>query len=299
MCFLGPASFQLGGTITRWWLGPCHASEVVGDDRQHPLGRHRRQSSSLELAHTTLLFQDPEHRFHHRLPPLINAASLGTAQLLPQALMFHIPDRLLADPMGRLAGLHLVSQVVVGHVQIDAPPLHLSHRTTAEKSRISRYLLRRRSATLFHLIHHGHKRSIVGGILRHSRGHNQVIVAHRQVRRVAQLPAPRRAQKAAVGIGLRDLGSSFLGQRRNGLSLQRLLLLGSQAKAALFSGLRLARLLLKPAHQPPVPRPLLPALPFYLHHTAPRSIGPHPRGINGHMSQLAQPRPSRHLHHLG
>ncbi len=92
---------------------------------------------------------------------------------------------------------------------------------SAEEPRISRNLLRPRPALSLHLLDHRHQRGVVGRVLRHPRGHDQVIVADDQIRRLAQLPALRRTQEAAVRIGQRNLGSSLLGQRRNGLLGQR------------------------------------------------------------------------------
>src|SRR6266567_744502 len=212
--------------------------------------------------------------------------------------MFGIADPALPDSFRPFSCPHLVSQIIVRHIKIDATLLHLPQRLPAEKSRVSRHSLRPRLTLPLHFLHHRHQRPVVGRVLRHPRGHNQMIVAHRQIRRVAQLPALRRAQKPALRVGQRNLLPSFFRQRRHRLLFQRALLFHTQTHSSIFFRILLTRLLLIRPHQTPILRPLLPPPPLPVHHLAPRRIRPHPRRVDGHMPQLAQPRTPRHLHHL-
>ena len=62
----------------------------------------------------------------------------------------------------------------------------------------------RRAASLVHRIDHGQQRAVVGGVLRHPLGHDQVVVGDRDLARVAQRKAAAPAQKTRILVGARE-----------------------------------------------------------------------------------------------
>src|ERR1022692_1781035 len=194
--------------------------------------------------------------------------------------MLGIPNPSLPDSFRPFPSPHLVPQVVIREVKVNPALLHRPHRLSAEKTRIPGHLLRLRSTLSFYFLHQRHQRPVVGRVLGDPRGHNQVIVADRQIRRVAQLPPLRGAQKTTVRIGQRNLLPPLLGQRRHRLLGQCLLLLGAESHAPVFFRILLTRFLLKRPHQPPIAGTLLALCLLPVHHPPPRGVGPHPRRIN-------------------
>src|ERR1022692_2093352 len=122
--------------------------------------------------------------------------------------MLGIPNPSLPDSFRPFPSPHLVPQVVIREVKVNPALLHRPHRLSAEKTRIPGHLLRLRSTLSFYFLHQRHQRPVVGRVLGDPRGHNQVIVADRQIRRVAQLPPLRGAQKTTVRIGQRNPAAS-------------------------------------------------------------------------------------------
>ena len=96
------------------------ATDVVGDGGQHPFGVYRRQSAPVESSHPALLFQNPEHRFHYRLSSLIHPPSCLAAQFLTHAPMIWIANHVHPIPRAGFPVRHLVSQVLVWQIGVDA-----------------------------------------------------------------------------------------------------------------------------------------------------------------------------------
>ena len=125
--------------------------------------------------------------------------------------------------------------------------------------------------------------------MRHPLGHDEVILAHRDLPRVAQLEALPRAQKARLRIGQRHLVLAHL------LHLLQLLehplpLLLAYLPPRLAVGVVLHLL-----------HPLLHLLlqPLPLHYPVARGVTFDARRVDGHLPHSRQPGSPQHLQHLG
>src|SRR3990170_708722 len=80
------ASTRLPRAVQRRFRAP-QAGKVEGGNGQRQLDRHFCQAPPTEPPHSALLFQDPDHRFHDRLAPLVDGTPGRVAQLLSHPTM--------------------------------------------------------------------------------------------------------------------------------------------------------------------------------------------------------------------
>ena len=85
-----PASPRLARTLQRRVCVP-QACEVEGGGSQSQFDRNLCQTPTPELSHSTLFFQDSDHRFHDCFAPLINGSPCWGPQFLPHPPMLGMP----------------------------------------------------------------------------------------------------------------------------------------------------------------------------------------------------------------
>src|ERR1700731_3614479 len=95
------------------------------------------------------------------------------------------------------------SHVAVRHIRIDSAFFHDFEVWQREKAAVRTHLSRLLAALALYPVHHRHQQPVVVQFPTDLLGHDQMIVAYRQRRRVAQRESPAVWQKAAVRVGTR------------------------------------------------------------------------------------------------
>src|SRR6202521_38994 len=286
-------------TVVRRLAGPPDPRQVVCGGRHSQFDRCLRQPATSESPHSSLLVQHSEYRFYDRFSPLVNSSSCRVAQFPSHSPMRRITGS-LPQPS---ASIQPSRQVRVRHIGVYLPLLQSLQILQREEASVAAGSLQFLSALLFHPIHHRQQRLVIVGVLRHLLRHNQMILANRQRRRIAQRePAPL-PQKTAVGIGPREFLQPRFAQPLEPLgNLCELLFqprdpCATHGAARAFVRIFRIAVLLPAANVPPdarsrVPQRLLGVDPV------PRRVRRDARRIDRHVSQLAQLRLAGQFHHL-
>jgi len=102
------------------------------------------------------------------------------------------------------------SHVAVRHIGIDPAFFHDFEVVQRKKAAVRTHLSRRLAALALHPVHHRHQQPVVVQFPTDLLCHDQMIVAYRHRRRVAQRKSPAVRQKAAVRVATRKLPHSGL-----------------------------------------------------------------------------------------
>jgi hypothetical protein len=152
------------------------------------------------LPHSTLLFQDPEYRFDDCLAPRVGDLPGRTSQLGAHSAMSRCASPSPASPPEIQGARH----IRIWYIAIDVVLLHGFQIVDREEPAVGKSLTGRHAAALLHLGQHALHRIIVGSVLRHPLGHDQVVVGNRNFRRVAEHElSSTLAQKARIFIAAR------------------------------------------------------------------------------------------------
>src|SRR5271155_88087 len=117
-----------------------------------------------------------------------------------------------SDATRPLPRVQLARQIRVRHIGLDAALGHLPQILIREKSAVGQHPLRTLRALSLHFFQQRQQRLIVRLVLRHPLRHDEMVLAHRNLRRITQHEAPPLPQKTGVWIGGRQLFLAALPQ---------------------------------------------------------------------------------------
>ncbi len=144
-----------------------------------------------ELAHAALLFQNAEERFDDGL-----AASIGELPVVGLKLSSHPALRWSAGLLAAAqAQVEAARKVRVGHIRIQLSGFHLLQGRDREEPAVGQGLPGRLATALLYRIDHGEQRSVIGSVLGHPLGQDQVVARYGDLGRVAQFEAAAGAKK--------------------------------------------------------------------------------------------------------
>src|SRR5216684_3252764 len=195
------------------------------------------------------------------------------------------------------------SHVAVRHIRIDSAFFHDFQVVQREKATVRTHLSRLLTTRALHPVDHRHQQPVVVQFPTDLLRYDQMIVAHRQRRCVAQRESPAVRQKAAVRVGTRKLPHSGLLQplqphgNLTKLPCELFHRGARHLQPGSFIRIFACALLLPPpnvlADLGAFRAQLLQGL-----RGARRRVRRNARGIDGYVPQLPQPQRARQLHHL-
>ncbi len=104
----------------------------------------------------------------------------------------------------RVPRFRCARQIRVRYISVDVALFHLFEVVDGEEAAVGQSRARRRAAALLDLVQHGLQRRVVGRVLRHPLGHDQMIVRDGDLARIAEHELPPRWRRKRASSSVRD-----------------------------------------------------------------------------------------------